>query len=131
MKSRETVALEAITAWEKGENSGNYADFRKMLSTNFDLFSHPLLALFRGEVAKEKMLALLAERESAPNHLTFSQVVIATNDTVALVAFASKGKIMNGEVDYEGFNVIAFKIEGEQIKGFQEYFGLIDPGWFK
>ncbi len=125
------LAQRAIKAWEKGESSGDYSDFKSLLSTDFDLFSHPLMGVFSGREARAKMEGMIAEREKLPNALTFSQIVITTAEDYAMIAFNSQGTVMGGKYPYQGYNVIGFKITGEQISGFREYFGFVDPAMFK
>jgi activator of HSP90 ATPase len=124
------LGKKAILAWEKGENSGNYTDFKALLATNFNLFSHPLIGKFEGAEALKKMQNLISEREKTPNNLTFSDLKFSTNETSVTVQFHSKGTVQ-GKFHYEGFNIIVFYFEGSKITGFQEYFGFIDPNWFK
>jgi ketosteroid isomerase-like protein len=120
----------ALTAWEKGENSGNYADFKALLSTSFHTFSHPLIGKFEGQEALKKMQDLMTGREKTPNNLTFSEVKFSANETSVTVQFNSKGTVQ-GKFPYESFNIIVFHFENDKITGFQEYFGFIDPKWFK
>jgi hypothetical protein len=125
------LAQTAISAWEKGESSGDYSDFKSLLATDFNLFSHPLMGRFSGREAKAKMDAIIAEREKLPNALTFSEVMITTGDNYALIAFNSEGTVMDGKYPYQGYNVIGFKLTGGKISGFREYFGFVDPAMFK
>jgi hypothetical protein len=120
----------AINAWQTGEQMGNYADFKALLSENFNTFSHPLMGKFDGNEALKTLQNLIAEREKTPNNLTFSDVKIGVNEASAFVQFNSKGTVQ-GQFAYEGFNIIVFHFENDKITGFQEYFGFIDPNWFK
>jgi hypothetical protein len=124
------MGKKAIVAWEKGENTGNYAIFKALLATNFNLFSHPLIGKFEGMEALKKMQGLMAEREKTPNNLTFSDLKFSTNETSVMVQFNSKG-IVQGKFPYEGFNILVFHFTDDKVTGFQEYFGFIDPNWFK
>jgi hypothetical protein len=71
---------EAIfAAWQEGERTGNYGTFRAYLGPLFLHFSHPLLGRFTGEEARTQLEALIAERETKPNALVFSSIVVSTN----------------------------------------------------
>ncbi len=121
----------AITAWEKGENTGNYNDFKALLSTEFNSFSHPLIGKFIDTEAKLKLNNLIAERENVSNNLTFSNLTYTSSPTSIAFQFNSKGMVQGGKFPYEGFNIIVFHIAKNKIIGFQEYFGFVDPNWFK
>ncbi len=126
-----SIGKKAIAAWEKGEKSGNYTDFKALLSGNFKLFSHPLMGKFENGNAKEKMLGLITDREKVSNNLTFSNMAITSSENKVCVQFNSKGMVQGGKFPYEGFNIIVFQIVNKKITGFQEYFGYVDPNWFK
>lgn len=117
------VAQKAIQSWQVGESSGNYSEFKTLLSADFDLFSHPMVGRFSGNVAKEKLLLLIKNREETPNSLTFSELQLTINPYYAMASFTSKGKVVGGKYDYEGHNVIQFKIDAGKVKGFCEYLG--------
>jgi hypothetical protein len=119
----EKSGLKAIEAWQTGEQTGNYDGFKKLMADDFDQFAHPLFGRFSGEAAKSKMIEVITTRENMPNNLLFSDVNVSSNQQFALVSFHSKGKVMNGQYDYEGHNVISFKIEKGKVKGFSEYLG--------
>jgi hypothetical protein len=125
-----TLAEAAISAWGKGENSGNYTEFKALLSDKFDTFSHPLMGKFTGNEAIQKINGLIADREKVSNNLTFSDIKISTSNTSASVQFNSKG-IVQGKFPYESFNIIVLHFQENKISGFQEYFGFVDPNWFK
>lgn len=130
-RTMKALAQTAINAWQKGENSGDYTDFKSLLAPGFDLFSHPLLGRFSGTEARRKMEEIIAEREKLPNALTFSEIVITTAEDYAMIAFNSEGTVMGGKYPYQGYNVIGFKLTGGKISGFREYFGFVDPAMFK
>jgi SnoaL-like domain len=113
----------AIEAWQMGEQTGNYDAFKKLIAKDFDQFAHPLVGRFTGSAALEKMMEVMATREKMPNNLQFSDINVAVNQQFALVSFHSKGKVMNEQYEYEGHNVISFKIENGKVKGFSEYLG--------
>lgn len=126
------IAKQAFAAWEKGENSGDYSDFKAMLSPNFAIYSHPLQpsrGVYRGKEALLKMNELIEEREKAPNNLKFSNVLVTSGDNTFVFQFDSEGKV--GSYDYKGWNAISLTIENGKITGFREYFGDVEPDWFK
>ncbi len=122
-KTMQTLGQEAIKAWEKGEFTGNYDDFEKLMSPSFNFFSHPLYGKFQGTDALLKFTAVIAERKKMPNTLTFTDVEIATNGRLINVSFTSMGKVVGGMFDYAGHNVISFKVNNNKISGFAEYLG--------
>jgi hypothetical protein len=121
----------AFEAWQTGEKTGNYTDFKKLLATNFNIFSHPLMGKFSDAEALLKMQNLIAEREKVSNNLTFTNVKMSATDNSVVVQFNSKGTVQNGKFPYEGFNIIVITTEKALITGFEEYFGFVDPSWFK
>jgi hypothetical protein len=127
------TAQAAFTAWGKGEATGNYDDFKALLSDEFHIFSHPLgisRGFYQGEAAKEKFQALIASREGAPNMLHFSNIVMTQNESTAVFMFDSRGEVAGG-FPYQGWNAIALVIEHEKVVGFREYFGDVEPAWFR
>jgi hypothetical protein len=124
------VALLAFQAWAKGEQTGFYDDYKALLSDSFRLFSHPLLGRFTDSEALTRMRALIAERQKTPNQLTFSNMSRASSENTVLFQFDSAGTVSGG-FSYQGYNIIGFVVEDGQITGFREYFGHIDPQWFK
>jgi hypothetical protein len=121
----------AFDAWQIGERTGKYDDFKKLLSKNFNVFSHPLIGKYSGAEALVKMQNLIGEREKLSNALTFTDVKTFSDDTKVIFQFNSQGTVQNGKFPYQGFNIIIFHIQNDEIVGFQEYFGFIDPNWFK
>lgn len=127
-----TSARKAFDAWGIGEKTGDYAAFKAMLADDFTLFSHPTFArgVYSSTQAREKMMALIASRESSPNELTFSNAVFLQADDSVAIQFDSEGMIM-GKFPYKGYNTIVLSIRDGRITGFREYFGDIDPQWFR
>ena len=126
------IAKQAFAAWEKGENSGDYGDFKAMLSPNFAFYSHPLRpgrGVYKGKEAFLKTNTLIEEREKAPNNLKFSNILVTSGDNTFVFQFDSEGKV--GGHDYKGWNTISLTIENGKITGFREYFGDVEPAWFK
>ncbi len=126
------TAKQAFAAWEKGENSGDYSDFKTLLSPNFAFYSHPLQpsrGVYTGKEALSQMNELIKAREKAPNNLKFSNVVVTSGGGTFVFQFDSEGKV--GAYDYKGWNAISLTIENDKITGFREYFGDIEPAWFK
>lgn len=126
-----TQAIKIFDAWQEGEQTGNYEEFKSFLSDNFMLFTHPLLGKFEGINALHKMQELISEREKIKNNLTFSNIEISVNNKSISIHFNSKGFVQNDAFPYEGFNIITFYFENNVLTGFQEYFGFIDTNWFK
>jgi ketosteroid isomerase-like protein len=127
------VAKRAFAAWEVGENSGDYEAFKKLLAADFELFSHPLQparGVFKGVQALAKMNELIASREKSPNNLRFSNITITQNENTFVFMFDSAGKVA-GDFDYKGWNAIALTVKTGKIVGFREYFGDVEPNWFK
>jgi hypothetical protein len=124
-------AKQIFNAWQIGEKTGNYDKFKSFLSSAFILFSHPLLGKFENEEALNKIKNLVAEREKLNNNLSFSEVIVLTNLNQVSFQFSSKGMVQGGAFNYEGFNIISIHFENNLFTGFQEYFGYIDPSWFK
>jgi hypothetical protein len=94
----------AYDAWQKGEQTGNYEDFKKMLSPDFDLYSHPTMVrgVHKGADAHARMNELISGREKLPNNLTFSDPVFMAHDNQVAVQFNSEGKVM-GQFPYKGY----------------------------
>jgi len=126
-----TLANTIFKSWEKGEQTGNYEEFKKHLSTEFIQFSHPLLGKFQGKKALEQLLKLIEEREVVSNNLTFSNIKITYGDNHVVFQFDSKGMVQNNSFSYKGFNSISFEFKVNKLIGFQEYFGYVNPNWFK
>ncbi|GAB3222802.1 hypothetical protein [Spirosoma arcticum] len=124
------LAQLAFQAWARGEQTGLYDDYKALLSDSFRLFSHPLLGRFIESEALTGMLALIAEREKTPNQLVFSNVGMASRENTFLFQFDSAGTVSGGG-GYHGYNIIGLVVEEGQITGFREYFGHIDPQWFR
>jgi nicotinamidase-related amidase len=131
-EANEGVARLAFRAWEKGESSGDYTDFKNLLSKDFNTYSHPLSpkrGSFSGASAKQMMDELIAGRTKQPNKLSFSNVVSTGNGTHFTFSFDSKGTVAGG-YPYEGYNSITLIIKDAKVVGFREYLGDIDPSWF-
>lgn len=131
MNTIQKLGTQAIQAWQVGESTGNYGDFQKMLSKDFEIFSHPMMGVFQGTEALDKLTAVIEERSKQPNNLVFSNILITTGEEYATVSFDSNGTVMGGKYPYEGHNIIAFKFRSDKIIVFREYFGFLDPEMFK
>jgi hypothetical protein len=131
--SKVAIAESAFRAWEKGENTGNYAAFRALLSPQFDLFSHPVQparGVFRDAQAREMMGKLIDQRTQNPNELKFSNVRTHQAQSSFLFEFDSEGKVSG--YAYKGWNAIQITIGSDnKIASFREYLGDIDPAWFQ
>ncbi|MDX2065613.1 MAG: isochorismatase family protein [Fimbriimonadaceae bacterium] len=131
-KPVEESAQRAFDAWRTGEETGDYRQFKALLSPNFREYSHPVQPSrghLTGPKAKERMLQLVAERESRPNQLKFSQVKTFTDAKSVMFQFRSSGKLAGG-FPYSGDNTLIFGIEDGMVVSFREYFGDVDPSWF-
>jgi hypothetical protein len=129
----EAAAKAAFKAFEAGEKSGNYRDFKALVSDQFNAYSHPLQpsrGVFKGAEAKSKMLELVAQREKTPNSLTFSEVVHHCAASTCLFQFNSEGQV-GGGFPYKGYNVIALTVQNGKLTGFREYLGDLEPLWFQ
>jgi hypothetical protein len=132
--SVQTIAAQkAFTAWEKGESTGNYADFKAALSPDFNLFSHPVQparGVYSGSKAKELMTQLIDQRTQNPNQLKFANVRQYPSQNSFMFEFDSEGKVSG--YPYKGWNVIQISIGADnKVVGFREYLGDIDPAWFQ
>lgn len=129
----EQLAQAAYQAWQAGERTGNYTEFKALLSDNFNLFSHPsaVRGVYKEKKALEKMMELIKSREQVPNQLTFSNPLFMMGNDKVAVQFDSEGTVMNGQFPYKGYNIIVFYFEQNKISGFREYYGDVEPAWFK
>ena len=119
-----------FNAWLAGESGRGYDLFKSFLSeSTFSSFSHPLMGVFTGVEAFEKLHTLITERETNPNQLTFSNIITYQKENSFCFQFDSKGKV-SGAFDYDGYNIIQIEIENGKLKEFREYFGYINPLWF-
>ena len=120
-----------FTAWEKGEAGNGYADFKNHIDeSNFKTFSHPLKGNYTNKEALQKLVEIIKEREVNPNQLQFSNVITYSFQNNFCFQFDSEGKVSGG-FPYKGYNIIQLEIKGAKLVGFREYFGFIDPAWFK
>ncbi len=128
-----SIAQSAFNAWQKGEASGNYADFRALVSPTFELFSHPVQparGVYVGAQAREMMTKLTEQRTQNPNQLIFSNVRVHQLGNSFLFEFDSEGKVSG--YPYKGWNAIRFTIgPDKKVTSFREYLGDIDPAWFQ
>lgn len=130
-----SVARRGFDAWQKGEATGDYADFKALLSSDFKLYSHPIAparGVLEGKNAARAMMALITARTQQPNQLRFSQIEEFTKGSSGSVfLFWSEGKVAGGYA-YRGWNAIALMVDPTgKINGFREYFGDVDPSWFQ
>jgi hypothetical protein len=127
------AAQRAFMAWEKGESTGNYADFKAAMSPDFNLFSHPVQparGVYAGSKAKELMMQLLDQRTKTPNQLKFANVRQHQSQNSFIFEFDSEGKV-SGHL-YKGWNAIQISIGADnKVLSFREYLGDIDPTWFQ
>lgn len=127
----EDISKAIFAAWQKGEAGNGYADFSARLdSVRFRYFSHPLLGNYQGKEALAKLMELINSREKQPNHLRFTNIIRYENLNGACFQFDSEGKVGDG-FDYKGYNIIQLEIMDQKLVGFREYFGFVDPSWFK
>ncbi len=133
MAQETNVAQRAFNAWQKGESTGNYADFLALVSPEFNLFSHPVQpsrGVFTGPQAREMMFKLTQQRTQNPNQLNFSNVRVYQLNNSYLFEFDSDGKVSG--YPYKGWNAIRLSIGPDnKITSFREYLGDIDPAWFQ
>lgn len=120
-----------FNGWQTGEAGKGYYSFKKyVLADGFQYFSHPLLGNYTGTEAYEKLMALVKEREAKPNQLKFSNIIGYQHSNSFCFQFDSEGKVADG-FDYKGYNIIQLEIKDGKLIGFREYFGYINPSWFK
>ncbi|SFQ81205.1 hypothetical protein [Hymenobacter arizonensis] len=124
------LAQRIFSAWQCGEQTGDYAAFKAFLGPKFQQFSHPLTGVVTGLPGLAKLRELVAGREKEPNQLTFSRVEVTSSATLFTFHFDSAGTVAGG-MAYAGFNVISLRIEQGQLTGFREYFGYVNPAWFQ
>jgi hypothetical protein len=103
----------AVLAWHEGESGGSYRNFRDLLASNFDYFSHPFIGPKRGSEALETLNSLLIEREKYPGTLGFREIVCFER------------------TPYDGPAVILLFFSGTLIRGFEESLGWFDPSWHR
>lgn len=128
--SNKQIAQLAFSAWGNGEKNGNYNDFKKFLSNDFVAFSHPLLGKFSKKEALGQIQKLITERELKSNELSFSEIELIASKNVFVFLFNSQGTVSGG-FPYQGFNAIVLTVDKNKLTGFREYFGFVDPNWFK
>lgn len=124
------LAKRIFSAWQRGEQTGDYAAFKAFLGPEFQQFSHPLIGALSGPAGLAKLRELVAGREKEPNQLTFSRVEVTSSATLFTFHFDSAGTVAGG-MAYTGFNVISLRIEQGRLTGFREYFGYVNPAWFQ
>jgi hypothetical protein len=129
----EASASAAFAAFGFGEKTGDYSNFKALISKNFALYSHPIQPMrgvFKGALALEKMNELVAQREKTPNALTFSNVLRSCSSDTCIFQFDSEG-LVAGSFPYKGYNTIALSVADGKITGFREYLGDVEPAWFQ
>lgn len=127
------ISLKAFKAWETGESGGGYKEFSDLLSSDFDLYSHPLQpsrGVFTGKDALSKMNELIQSREKTPNSLRFKLHHQTCSKSVCSFVFDSEGKVAGG-YPYKGWNVIVIGTKNGKVTSFREFLGDIDPSWFQ
>jgi ketosteroid isomerase-like protein len=129
------VGVQAFQGWQKGEQTGDYADFIALLSepTAFERFSHPFSprGIHEGVDGHMALSGLIAERTGTPNHLTFTDVALLEGDNGQIgFLFDSGGTVAGGDT-YRGYNCIVLTMRQGRIVGFREYLGDIEPLWFQ
>ncbi len=131
-KSMDQETASAIfNSWQTGEAGKGYNSFKKYLTEErFQYFSHPLIGNYSGKEAYKKLMALVEEREAKPNHLKFSNIISYQQNDGFCFQFDSEGKVADG-FDYKGYNIIQLELKDGKAIGFREYFGYINPSWFK
>lgn len=127
------AAQRAFLAWEKGESTGNYAEFKSAQSPEFNLFSHPVQparGVYTGSKAKEMMAQLIEQRSQNPNQLKFVNVRSHQSQNSFMFEFDSEGKVSG--YPYKGWNVIQITLGSDnKVVSFREYLGDVDPAWFQ
>ncbi len=127
----QVTAKKIFNAWQKGEAGNGYGDFKLYMDEGtFKKFSHPLVGNHREKEAFNQLQSLIKEREAKPNQLQFKNVITYSFQNNFCFQFDSEGKVSGG-FPYKGFNIIQLEIKGDKLVGFREYFGFIDPAWFK
>jgi hypothetical protein len=122
----------AVLAWHEGESGGSYRNFRDLLASNFDYFSHPFIGSKRGSEALETLNSLLIEREKYPGTLGFREILCFEQSDVGIVRYRSSGIVAGAErTPYDGPAVILFFFSGTLIRGFEEALGWFDPCWHR
>jgi hypothetical protein len=127
------TAVAAFAAFGVGEKTGDYSGFKALISEKFALYSHPIQparGVFKGASALEKMNELIAQREKAPNALTFTNVQRFCSGDTCVFQFDSEG-VIAGNFPYKGYNAIALSVIGGKVTGFREYLGDVEPLWFQ
>lgn len=139
MTGTEDPTARAFAAWQKGEATGDYADFLALLAgpDAFHRFSHPLTprGVHDGAAGLTRLRELVAGRTVTPNRLTFTNVIrLDGEDTPAgrtsAFLFDSEGEVAGG-FPYRGYNCIALAVAAGRLVGFREYLGDIEPAWFR
>lgn len=131
MGIKQPTASIIFDGWQTGESGRGYNSFTKYIAKDgFQYFSHPLIGNYSGKEAYEKLMALVKEREAKPNQLRFSNIISYQLDNGFCFQFDSEGKVAEG-FDYKGYNIIQLEVKDGKLVGFREYFGYINPSWFK
>ena len=115
-------AREALNAWETGQKTGNFSDFKQRLSNEFNVFSHPTVGKVVGENAKQTILDFIEEQEKNTSRIEFSNITFTKLENSFAYQFDVKS--VNGNDNFNGFNMIKIVIEDEKIVTFQEYYGI-------
>ena len=124
------LAVNAINAWQKGEDGEGYETFTAMLdSSHFQYFSHPFTGYNKGAEGFTTLQVLIKNRTQNPNHLKFSEQEFFVNGDKVVILFRSTGNA--GKIKYDGPVCIQFEFRKNKIVGFKEYLGLLNPEWFK
>lgn len=125
------TAKRALDAWQRGEFTGDYSEFKKRLSPDFGLFAHPIKGRTIGEGARESFMELMREREDERNSLTFSSITSFITGKRVGFQFDVKGSIKEGKHAYDSYHLIVFEVDdiNDVITGFSEYFGTVDKNW--
>ena len=127
----QATATKVFNAWQQGEAGNGYGAFKLYLDeVAFRKFSHPLVGNHRDKDALDQLHALIKEREAKPNQLQFSNVITYSFENKFCFQFDSEGKVSGG-FPYKGYNIIQLEIKDDKLVGFREYFGFVDPAWFK
>ncbi|HEU4404413.1 MAG TPA: nuclear transport factor 2 family protein [Polyangiaceae bacterium] len=128
----ERVARDAFERFRQGWRTGNFDSYLARLRRDDFEFSFPVGELrgrARGPEGYARMVRKLNADAQGGVRLELSEPLhVSTDGRTTVFEFESSGRI--GEIDYRARNAIALEVEGDQVVGFREYFGDVDPRMF-